>query len=452
MEAHTAATSGTAASRHAWPPPRQAWWALFVFSVTLAISYLDRGLLNLLVEPIKRDLALSDTQISLVMGFAFIAFYLVLGLPLARWVDAGSRRLILGICVVVWSLSTALCGTAQSFWSLALFRVGVGAGEAGVSPSISSMLSDLFPPEKLPRAMSLMAFAFICGNGMALLLGGVIIGSLAASGPVSVPVLGELRPWQLTFIIVGLPGLLAAALYRTVPEPVRRGRPEGSSAAAPSLGEVLRYLRDHRAVFAPMFIGLALGSIAASGAAGWTPAYFSRTHGWSPAQYGAVVGSAGLIASPIGLLVGFRFTEWFARRGRDDASLRLVVWAHWLALPFAIAMPLMPTPELAVVMTALSGAISVAAIGSQNAALLIVTPNRMRGQMTALFLIMYNVIGFGMGPTVVALLTDQVFGGESLLRWSLVATVGVLGTLGTLALTLGLRAYGPEVARARHWQ
>ncbi len=210
-------------------------------------------------------------------------------------------------------------------------------------------------------------------------------------------------------------------------------------------------MADNRAVFAPMFIGLALVSIATAGTVGWTPAYFSRTHGWTPAQYGAAAGVAGLIASPIGLLVGFRFTEWFARRGRVDASQRLVVWAHWLALPFLIAMPLMPSPKLAVLMIAISGAIGVSAIGSQNASLLIVTPNRMRGQMTALFLIMYNVIGFGMGPTVVALLTDRVFGSESLLRWSLVVTGGVLGTLGTLALTLGLGAFGREVVRARQW-
>ncbi|WP_427968717.1 MFS transporter [Altererythrobacter sp.] len=434
-----------------WPPPRQAWWAVFVFGITLTISYLDRGLLNLLVEPIKQDLALSDTQISLVMGFAFVAFYLVLGLPLAQLIDRGSRRLILGVCVVVWSLSTALCGTAQAFWQLALFRFGVGAGEAGVAPSMSSMLSDLFPPEKLPRAMSLMAFAFVCGNGLSLLLGGFIIGSLSQGGAIVLPLLGEVRPWQATFIMVGLPGLLAAALYVTVPEPVRRGRPAETLNEAASLREVLRYLSDNRRVFAPMFIGLALSSIAAAGAAGWTPAFFSRAHGWSPAQFGPAAGITSLVCMPVGLMLGFRVTEMFARQGRNDASLRLVAWAHWLALPFAVAMPLMPSPQLALVMFGLAMGISVSAIGSQNAALLIVTPNRMRAQMTALFLVMYNVIGFGLGPTVVATLTDFVLGSEAKLGLAMALTSAVLGTLGALSISLGLRPFGTEVERARRW-
>eukprot|EP01035_Chromulina_nebulosa_P040198 gene40197-54354_t len=171
-------------------------------TVTLAVSFLDRGVLNLLVEPIKRDLGLSDTQVSLLMGFAFIAFYLVLGLPVARWIDHGSRRTILGLAATVWSISTMLCGLAGNFVHLALCRVGVGAGDSAVSPAISSMISDLFPKERLARAMSLMGLAFVVGNGLALALGGAVIGALTKLGPVDVPGLGRMFPWQATFFIV----------------------------------------------------------------------------------------------------------------------------------------------------------------------------------------------------------------------------------------------------------
>ncbi len=432
-----------------WPSSRQAWWAVFVFGVTLAVGYLDRGVITLMIEPIKHDLSLNDTQISLVMGFAFIAFYLVLGLPLARWIDGGHRRLILGSCVAVWSLCTALCGVAQNFWQLALFRVGVGAGDAGVSPAISSMIADLFPKEKLARAMSLLALAFVCGNGLALVLGGFVLGTLSKAGDLHLGLLGTFHPWQITFLIVGLPGFLAALLYFTVPEPVRRGRSlDEPMAQTPSLLVVVRYLVSHWRVYGPMFGGLALASILMFGTMAWTPAYFGRTHHWPPQQFGVTSGIVGLIASPIGLFSGFRFTEWFIRRGWDDANLRLTVWSQWLGFPFMIAMPLMPTPQLAIAMLAIGNMINVAAIGSQNAALLTITPNKMRAQVTALYLVMFNVIGFGLGPTVIALLTDFVFGREELLRWSLLTAAVVLGPLAALILTLGLKPYGRAVARA----
>jgi len=236
-----------------------------------------------------------------------------------------------------------------------------------------------------------------------------------------------------------------------VPEPKRRVRTEDVGKQTPSLIEVLRYLRKNARVYAPMFIGLALGTMVLSGTAAWTPAFFQRTHGWSPTDYGVTAGIASLITSPIGLIAGIWWAERFIRKGRDDANLRLVAWSHWLALPFSLMMPLLPTPELAIAASVLAGAISVAAIGAQNAAILTVTPNRMRGQMVALFLLMFNVIGFGLGPTIVALLTDFAFGDEAMLRWALVTTVAVLGTLSAVSITLGLKAYGAEVKNARAW-
>jgi MFS family permease len=434
----------------AWPPALQAWWALFVFGVTLAVGFLDRGVISLMIQPIKHDLSLGDTQISLIMGFAFIAFYLILGLPLARWIDGGNRRLILGLCITVWSVATALCGTARNFWQLASFRVGVGAGDAGVSPAISSMVSDLFPQEKLARAMSLLALAFVCGNGLALVLGGYVIGTLSKHGDVYLPYLGTFHPWQITFLIVGLPGVLAALLYLTIPEPRRRGRQIGGAMPdVPALLAVLRYLVANRRAYGPMFLGLALTSLMTFGTVAWSPAYFARTHHWSAQQFGVTSGTIGMIASSIGLFSGFRFTEWFIRRGRDDANLRLTVWAHWLGFPFVIAMPLMPTPQLAIAMIAIGNMIGTSAIGSQNAAMMTMTPNQMRAQVTALYLVMYNVIGFGLGPTVVALLTDYLFRDESMLRWSLLTAAIILGPLGAISFTCGLGPYGRAVVDAR---
>lgn len=437
----------------AWPSSRQAWWALFVFGVTLAVGFVDRGVISLMIEPIKHDLSLDDTKISLIMGFAFIAFYLMLGLPLARWIDGGNRRLILGLCITVWSISTALCGIAQNFWQLALFRVGVGAGDAGVSPAVSSMVSDLFPQEKLARALSLLALAYVCGNGLALVIGGSVLGTLSKGGDVYLPLLGSFHPWQITFFIVGLPGVIAALLYLTIPEPKRRGRLQSASShEVPSLLSVIRYLIANGRAYGPMFLGLALSSLLNFGTAAWTPAYFGRTHHWSPQNFGVVSGIVGMVASSIGLFSGFQFTEWFIRRGKADANLRLTVWAQWLGFPFIIAMPLMPSPQLAIAMIAIGNMINTSAIGSQNAALLTMTPNQMRAQVTALYLVMFNVIGFGLGPTVIALLTDFIFRDENMLRWSLLSAAAILGPLGAISFSFALKPYGQAVTRSHHLQ
>lgn len=431
-----------------WPSPRQAWWAVFVFSVTLAVSFLDRGIINLLVEPIKRDLQLTDTQLSLVMGFAFVALYLLLGLPVARLIDRGSRRRILGIAATVWSISTMMCGLASNFVQLALCRLGVGAGDAAVSPAISSAISDLFPKERLARAMSIMGFAFVVGNGLALLLGGLIIGHLNKLESVNFPLIGELYPWQATFILVGLPGLVAAALYLTVPEPKRREHSAWDSPLSPTLGAVLRHLKNNRRLFAPMFIGLALHSIVGAGMQGWTPAFFERSYGWPAEQYGTTAGILGLIINPLGILIGFRLAEWLHARGHSDANARVTAIAYWLSVPLCIFAFLMPTPHAALGLLLLNGVIGIAVVGAMNAAMLVVTPSRMRGQMTALYLIMYNVIGYGMGPTVVALVTDFLFGREDALYLSLTTVAAVLTPLSAFVYMLALKPYREAMARS----
>jgi MFS family permease len=436
-----------------WPPPRQAWWAVFVFSLVLTVQFLDRGLLGLLVEPIKRDLHLTDTQISAIMGFAFVIFYVLLGLPISRWIDSGSRRLVLGLSVVVWSVSTMLCGAAHGFWQLALCRVGVGAGDAAVSPAISSMISDLFPRERLPRAMSLMAFAFVVGNGVSLLFGGGLVHALEGIPAVHLPILGQFFPWQITFLIVGAPGLLISLMFFTTREPARRGLAPGQGhGKAPPAAEILGFLRANWAVYAVLFGGLAFRSTLSVGMSSWTPAFFHRTYGWSAGQYGITAGIMSLGLSPIGLLVGYRITEWLHRRGHDDANLRLTAICAWVTLPAFIAMPLMPSPWLALALTGWASLVSTGTIGSENAAMLAVTPNRMRGQISALYLFIYNCIGYGLGPVIIALLTDVVFHDEAKLRYALLLAAAVMGPIGAAILTVGLKPYGRAFARSAGWQ
>jgi len=434
-----------------WPSERQAWWSVFVFGLTMMVGYLDRGVLTLLVEPIKRDLHLTDTQLSLVIGFAFVVFYVLLGLPLARRIDTGSRRMILALCVTIWSVCTALCGLAHNFVQLALCRFGMGAGDAATSPAVSSMISDLFPKERLPRAMSLLAFAYVAGNSLSMLLGAAVIHSVSQAHSIHLPVLGEMFSWQLTFFIVGLPGLLVALLYFSVPEPIRRGRlPAQGAVTSIPVGEVIRFMRANWTVYLPMFLGLALHGMVVFGNQSWTPAVFSRNYGWNSAQFGSAAGVIALVLSPIGLLAGIRINESLFRRGYHDANVRLTAACQWLGLPALALLPLMPTPEWALVMFGWTSLVGVAAIGSQAAALLVVTPNQMRGQVVAFYLFVFNVVGYGLGPTVVALFTDHLFS-ESHLRYAMVTVVLLLGPAGAITTTLGLKPYRRAFLRAQSW-
>src|SRR5262245_22283954 len=175
------------ATSEAWPSPARDWYGVFVFALALMINMLDGGIVPLLVGPLKRDLGLSDTQMGWLMGPVFVIFYVLLGLPIARLADYKSRRAILGVGVTVWSFMTSLCGLAQGFWQLFACRIGVGSGEACSGPATFSMLADLFPKEKLPRAIAVLNFGFYAGNGLALIISGTLAQAFADSAPVTLP-------------------------------------------------------------------------------------------------------------------------------------------------------------------------------------------------------------------------------------------------------------------------
>jgi MFS family permease len=437
-----------AATSAAWPAPRIAWYTVFVLALTVMFAQLDLTIMSLLVRPIKADLHLTDLQVSFLLGAAFAIFYTFIGLPAARFVDRNSRTKILATGLAVWSAASAFCGLAQSYWQLFVSRVLVGAGESVNTPATFSLIADLFPRERLPRAIAVMQLGLVAGNGFSLILGGVIIHMLANLPPIDLGIFGTLRGWQLVFLAVGSPGLLVALLlWFTVPEPTRRGARAGDMEKVP-MREVLVYLVKHWRLFAPMFFGLAVGALAI-GARQWYPEFYRRTYGWEPAHVGIVTGVSGIVFSLLGIFLGVVLVERLTAQRRDDAPLRVVVIARAIGLPAAIFAPLMPNPWLAV---ALEG-ISTLAIGmggaSQNAALQIVTPNRMRGQVTALYLFLFSVVGMGIGPTVVASITQFVLESEAMLRYALVATSAIVGPVSLLIIWLGIKPYARAVGELR---
>lgn len=428
-----------------YPPSTQGWYCVIGLALAVMVNFLDRGILTLLVEPIKRDLSLSDVQMSLIMGFAFTFFYAILGLPVARLADRLSRTSIIAVGVAIWSVMTALCGLASNFWHLFLARVGVGVGETTSGPSAYSLLSDYFPPEKLPRAIAGMNLGFVAGSGLAMVAGGAVIGIVGTDSSIHLPLIGTLRGWQMVLILVGLPGLLVSGMMLTVKEPPRRGQKVTAQESQP-VSEVFIFLYNNWRIYIPMFAGLALISVQMFGVQMWGPAFFTRTYGWGPEQIGYVTGVGLMVSMPIGLFLGSWLAERYWKKGHKDANIRVVVYSTLVAIPLAVTGPLMPSPWLAAGFSVINSIFLGMAAPCENAAIQTVTPNRLRGQVTFFFLFIMNVIGMGLGPLVIAGLTQYVFLSEAGLRYSLVVCSAIMGPGGTLAFWLGMKRYGRAVA------
>lgn len=441
----------TAAAQQPWPSAAKSWFSVGVFALMLLVVFMNQGVLTLLVDMIKRDLRLTDTEFSFIVGFAAACFNAVFSLPVSRLVDIISRRLLIGVGLALVSLSTIASGLAHGFWQLFVARMCGGIGASGNGPATYSILADYFPPEKLAKAISVMNLGFLYGVAASQLLGGALIAVVLAMPAVSVPLAGTLRPWQVIFLIIAIPEVLLAVLVLVaVHEPARRGRVIAANVRAAPIGEVFRFLFANRKAFGPMFLGLAFSALGL-GTLAWVPAFYMRTYGWGPAQYGIIQGLVTVLISPIGMLGGGFLAEWLARKGYEDANLRVVFYALAAQTPFAVLYPLMPTPLLALGVAAVSATIVGAAAGPQNAALQVICPNEMRGQITALFLFVFTMIGAAIGPTAVAILTDYVFGAENLVRYSIVTVNAIVGVVGSTIFWFGMKPYGEAYARARSW-
>jgi MFS family permease len=427
-----------------YPPPKQAWYAVGVLALATTFAMLDQGILSLLIQQIIVDFSLTDTQASLLLGPAFAFVYVLVGIPLSPLIDRWTRTKIIAIGITVWSFATAACGLATSFVQLFAARMVVGAGESVNGPTAYSIVSDYFSRDRLPKGIYGLQIGSVAGSGLALLLGGVMIHIIDILGTPTLPLVGELRPWQAVLMAVGLPGVLVAFLLLTVKEPPRRTfRAEVSKV--PVAGAV-KYMWLHFAVFGPLMIGLTLGALDAGGRA-WGAAFFERTYGWGPATYGQAAGVVSIAAMLAGLWFGAQWVDRFQAQGKVDGPFRVILYTRALNIPFAIAMPLMPTPELALACNAV-GFLTLGMSGPMlNAVMLIVTPNQIRGQVMALYLFIFTVIGQGLSPVITGATTDYVFTSPDDLRWSIML-LHIVFLPAALAVTwLGWRPYREEVER-----
>jgi MFS family permease len=445
-------TTPEAPSETAYPPAAYGWYAVGVLTLTYTVSFIDRQIMALMIEPIRRDLGINDTQVSLLIGLAFAVFYTLLGVPIARLADRYSRRAIIAVGIAVWCFMTAACGLARHYGHLFVARIGVGVGEAALSPSALSMMSDYFPPRLRLRAIAIYNTGISLGTGLALIVGGSLIQHVAAAPPVTLPVVGQLYAWQTVFLIVGVPGLVKALLMLTVKEPRRRERmvgPGGQTHLA--FATVVAFLSRRIRMYGSHFLGMSTVAILAYGLAAWIPTMFVRTWGWSIRDIGIAYGIVTLAAAPLSVLAASKFGAWFTARGDEDAQMRAALCGIGLAVIGALGAALSPSPWLAVAFLVPASIGTTAATASGLTGLMSVTPNQMRAQSSALYYLVVNVFGLTLGPTGIALLTDYVFRDTQALRYSVACATLVAGTFSAIFLFYNLRQYRAQAIEARAW-
>jgi len=392
--------------------PRYRNYVLFILFLTYVLNFLDRQLMTILLEPIKQEFGASDTAMGFLTGFAFALFYATLGIPVARLADRWSRRNVIAISVTVWSGMTALCGAAASFWQLALFRIGVGVGEAGGTPPSHSMIADYFPPEQRSTAMSIHA------TGTQF---GILIGMLGGA------FIAEAYGWRMAFVIFGIPGLLVGALIAfTVREPLR--------SAPPVQGAMWSDIKGVWQLPGFLLISCAgaLTGLAGYGLGAWSPSFLIRTHGLSLMEAGLMLGIAGAIGGILGAVIGGLLCDRLSQR-----DLRWQLWfpslGAFASAPFMFAFVLWPESQawqvgeitIPVAMLFMLGGGIIAAfwIGPTYAAIQNLAPPDKRTQASALFLFMFNLVGLGLGPLLIGVLSDALapsLGVESL-RYAMAA-------------------------------
>ena len=424
----------------------RAWGVVVLLTAAYILSFIDRQILGLLITPIKASLSLSDTQIGLLMGPAFAIFYVTLGWPVGWLADRSNRRNIIVAGVTLWSIMTAACGLSRSFGQLFLARIGVGVGEATLTPSVLSLIGDLFPRTRRARATSIYMAGVPLGTGMAYLVGGKVSGALRAAGTIDLPLFGPVEGWQAAFLAVGLPGLVISLAILFIREPKRQSAGPTVSSQAMSIPATLRFIAARWQAYASLSLGMcAITSIAY--AAGWNAALFERTWQWRIDQTGFWIGMTYVILGPIGAFTGGLVGDALTRRGHPDGVFRACFVGVGIVVVGASLFPLMPSAELALVFNILAVFGNAFGTGMGSASIVTLAPGPVRAQAAALYLMTINLLGLLLGPTMVGWLADHVYTTPTGVGPAMATVAFGVGIPALLIFWFGRPYYAAEVAK-----
>jgi len=391
-----------------YPQKKYGYSAVAIMTLAQVFAFIDRQIPSMLVEPIKQDFNLSDSQIALLGGAAFSIFYAVMALPIGYAVDRYNRTKVLGTGIFLWSLMTALAGLANSFTKLFGARVGVAVGEAVMAPTSVSLVSDYFPENKQGKPMGFITAGVYIGIGITLLGGGFLIDYLTKIGGITLPVIGYLKPWQATFMFVGIPGLFVALGAFFLREPPRLDSYKDNQTEK-SFKDVFSHIKDHKESLIPMFAGLVFMALIFYSFTFWAPSMMVRTYDLSLSEVGFLLGLITIISSITGTIVAGAAVDFLRSRDYKDAPVRAAMIASLLALPPVVLAPLMDSELFTWILIGLYlffissfaplGLLAVSGISS----------GKVKGQMAAIHAFLMMAFGLSLGPQLTAFFTDFVF-------------------------------------------
>ena len=427
-----------------------AWYVVLLCMLAYIFSFIDRQILALMIEPIKADLNLSDTQFSLLHGLAFSLFYAFMGLPLAYLADRFSRPKLIAAGIIFWSIATAFCGLSKNFIQLFFSRMGVGVGEAALSPAVYSMFSDMFSKDKLGRAVAVYSIGSFVGGGIAFLVGGYVIGLLKDLSLIEIPIFGAVKAWQMAFILVGLPGIFIGLLFvLTVRDPKRKGQSVNAKGEVEkvTIRAAFTFLKKHRKTFTCHYLGFTFYAMALYCLISWSPAFFMRKFSMTPTEAGYMLGTVLLVANTLGVFCAGWLNDWLIQKGRKDAPMITgVIGIVGLVLPL-VAFTQVSEYWLAVTLLAPAMFFASFPMPISTTAMQMLAPNQLRAQISAIFLLISNLVAVGIGTTLVALVTDKIFENPLMVGTSLSIVGGIACVLSFVLLKKGCKAFAESMQR-----
>ncbi len=406
------------------------------------ISFVDRQVVAIVVEPMKADLGISDSEIGWLYG-VFAIFYATAALPIAMAADRYSRKHIIAAGIFFWSVMTVACGLSRQFWHVLWARIGVGVGEASLGPATVSMVGDLFPRTQIPLALSVFQTAAVMGSGIAFIIGGFVLEIVEQANPLVLPVVGELRPWQQTFVYVGLPGVVLALLFLLLREPQRKTPPQ----ARVSVGELVGFYRENFRVL--MFHHLGFLSFALAGYAFvfWSVSYFVRVHGIDAATAAQTFGWIFFVTGPIGPVLAALVAKRLTERGRADGNILAGMVLGCLGVPVVIAIQFVPSALWAFVLYVPAMIFVNSPFGLANGSLPVIAPAAIHAQVAAVYLFVVS-LGNLLGPPIAGFFNETVFPSDDGVRFSMISVTLIFGFLGGLFLQLARKPYAVAWRRA----
>ena len=420
-----------------YPSPGAAWLLVSLLTVAYVVSFVDRYILSLLVEPVKADLGLTDFQIGLLLGPAFGIFYATMGLPLGYLADRSRRTWIVSAGIAIWTVATALSGLTRSFAQMFIARVSVGVGEATLSPCAMSLIADSFPADRRGKPIALYSSAISVGAALAALLGAAVLTWAGTAESLELPFVGSLAPWRTAFLIAAVPGIVLAPIFFLLGEPARLG---ASAERAPRhLGHMLRHVGRHVPTYA-CFVAVFCYMTITAYSHGWLAVMFQRTYGWPVETYALANGLTLIVVGPASVMFAGWLSDRLTRRGQPDAPMRIALLGLFLSMPPGVVGPLLDSAIAAfVVLSAFTvGAAFISSVGVT--ALLQIVPPRIRAQTIALYYMTISLTGLFLGPSLVGLLNDTVFGADGV-RYSVALIPLIFGLPVMLLAPLTLRRY-----------